>query len=1095
METPPAEQLLKKILELEENQEHLKQEMSRLKVSTEIRQRSHSVSPHRPPRRNIGGDGGPSWRKSGAASFRHASPLRKDSRIQGPINLRAGVGGGPGGGGGGPSAGKFTDKQYLNILQSMAQAVHAFDLNMRIIFWNAMAEKLYGYSAAEALGENPINVIADDRDAAFAMNIARRCVRGESWTGEFPVKSKSGERFSAVTTCSPFYDDDGTLIGIICITSNTAPYLNPRISLAKLKAEEGETSFVPARNSFASKLGLDSKEAVISKLGLDSDQPIQTAIASKISNLASKVSNKVRSKMRAGESSSATLSEGGSGDSHHSDHGGVFGATHSDHRDDAASSGASTPRGDFVQSPFGVFTCNEEKFHSKPFKDSSDESDEKPAIHKVITSKAEEWMVKKGLSWPWKGNEQEGSKGRPTHSVWPWVQNGQGKVKTHQIIPSSVVKSESLAFESNKPATNNEGGSMWSSSLNATSTSSASSCGSTSSSVMNKIDDTDSDGLEYEILWEDLTIGEQIGQGSCGTVYHGLWFGSDVAVKVFSKQEYSEDVIQSFRQEVLLMKRLRHPNVLLFMGAVTSPPRLCIMSEFLPRGSLFRLLQRSASKLDWRRRIHMALDIARGMNYLHHCSPPIVHRDLKSSNLLVDKNWTVKVADFGLSRIKHETYLTTKSGKGTPQWMAPEVLRNESADENFGVVLWELATEKIPWETLNAMQRSSLTGSSSNFANRSGRDRRRSRPYKGFHEYAKSKGVNVGSPVGLDVVVDGIVPTGSGLSSSAAFVCSSMIAIMSVFGENFEKKELAQLTCECERHIGTQSGGMDQAISIMAKTGFAELIDFNPVRATDVKLPDGGSFVIAHSLAESQKAVTAAKNYNNRVVECRLASIILGIKLGMEPKEAISKVKTLSDVEGLCVSFAGDRGSSDPVLAVKEYLKEEPYTAEEIEKIVEEKLPSVLNNDPTSLAVLNAATHFKLHQRAVHVYSEARRVHGFKDTVYSNLSDEEKLKKLVDLMNESHYSCSVLYECSCPELEELVQVSRDNGALGARLTGAGWGGCTVSLVKESGVAQFIAAVKDKYYRKRIEKGVVKEEDMELYLFASKPSSGAAIFNF
>lgn len=152
-----------------------------------------------------------------------------------------------------------------------------------------MAEKLYGYTAAEALGENPINVIADDRDAAFAMNIARRCVRGESWTGEFPVKSKSGERFSAVTTCSPFYDDDGTLIGIICITSNTAPYLNPRMSLAKLKAEEeeGETSFAPSRNSFASKLGLDSKEAVISKLGLDSEQPIQTAIASKISNLVS----------------------------------------------------------------------------------------------------------------------------------------------------------------------------------------------------------------------------------------------------------------------------------------------------------------------------------------------------------------------------------------------------------------------------------------------------------------------------------------------------------------------------------------------------------------------------------------------------------------------------------------------------------------------------------------------------------------------------------------------------------------------------------------------------------------------------------------
>ncbi|PIA52431.1 hypothetical protein AQUCO_01000361v1 [Aquilegia coerulea] len=365
--------------------------------------------------------------------------------------------------------------------------------------------------------------------------------------------------------------------------------------------------------------------------------------------------------------------------------------------------------------------------------------------------------------------------------------------------------------------------------------------------------------------------------------------------------------------------------------------------------------------------------------------------------------------------------------------------------------------------------------------------------YKGFHEFAKSKGIDVGVPVGLDILVDGTVPTGSGLSSSAAFVCSSTIAIMAAFNVNFPMREIAQLTCECERHIGTQSGGMDQAISVMAKSGFAELIDFNPICATDVQLPEAGTFVIAHCLAESEKAVTAATNYNNRVVECRLAAIVLAIKLGMKPKEAISEVKTLSDVEELCVSFASNHGSSDPVAAVNELLKEEPYTAEDIEKLIEESLTTVFGSSQSSLDVLRAAKHFKLFQRASHVYSEAKRVHAFKDTVQSQLSDEEMLKKLGNLMNDSHYSCSVLYECSCPELEELVRICRDNGALGARLTGAGWGGCTVALVKESMVSQFILNLQELFYKSRIEKGVINKNELGLYVFASKPSSGAAIF--
>ncbi|VAI72371.1 unnamed protein product [Triticum turgidum subsp. durum] len=100
---------------------------------------------------------------------------------------------------------------------------------------------------------------------------------------------------------------------------------------------------------------------------------------------------------------------------------------------------------------------------------------------------------------------------------------------------------------------------------------------------------------------------------------------------------------------------------------------------------------------------------ARGMNYLHNCTPVVVHRDLKSPNLLVDKNWVVKVCDFGLSRIKHNTFLSSRSTAGTAEWMAPEVLRNEPSDEkcdvfSYGVILWELCTLLQPWEGMNPMQ-------------------------------------------------------------------------------------------------------------------------------------------------------------------------------------------------------------------------------------------------------------------------------------------------------------------------------------------------------------------------------------------------------
>ncbi|XXG64703.1 hypothetical protein AAC387_Pa05g2584 [Persea americana] len=216
---------------------------------------------------------------------------------------------------------------------------------------------------------------------------------------------------------------------------------------------------------------------------------------------------------------------------------------------------------------------------------------------------------------------------------------------------------------------------------------------------------------DFDIPWSDLVLKERIGAGSFGTVHRADWHGSEVAVKILMEQDFHAVHFQEFLREVAIMKRMRHPNIVLFMGAVTRPPNLSIVTEYLSRGSLYRLLHRAGARevLDERRRLNMAYDVAKGMNYLHKRNPPIVHRDLKSPNLLVDKKYTVKVCDFGLSRLKENTFLSSKSTAGTPEWMAPEVLRDEPSNEksdvySFGVILWELVTLQQPWSSLNPAQ-------------------------------------------------------------------------------------------------------------------------------------------------------------------------------------------------------------------------------------------------------------------------------------------------------------------------------------------------------------------------------------------------------
>ena len=165
-------------------------------------------------------------------------------------------------------------------------------------------------------------------------------------------------------------------------------------------------------------------------------------------------------------------------------------------------------------------------------------------------------------------------------------------------------------------------------------------------------------------------------------MYRGTWLGSAVAIKVLRiTRTLTVDQIREFKQEVDIMSRMRHVNIVQFVGACTTVPHLSIVTEYLPKMSLYDVLK--TEPLSWGRKINIAAQAGAGILYLHHRRPPIVHRDIKSDNFLIGLDYSVKVCDFGLARFRTNAshVATTHNRAGTPGWMAPEVLRGDKFDE------------------------------------------------------------------------------------------------------------------------------------------------------------------------------------------------------------------------------------------------------------------------------------------------------------------------------------------------------------------------------------------------------------------------------
>ncbi|XP_062515610.1 dual specificity protein kinase shkC-like [Corticium candelabrum] len=218
---------------------------------------------------------------------------------------------------------------------------------------------------------------------------------------------------------------------------------------------------------------------------------------------------------------------------------------------------------------------------------------------------------------------------------------------------------------------------------------------------------------------------ELIAVGGFADVYKAIYRDFVVAVKTMRVPQ-DRQLRQEFESEIRFMQTIRHENIVLFIGAgksvVDAEPFL--VTEYTQRGSLRDVLDNSELEITTLQKINFAFDAAKGMNFLHTLSPPRLHRDLKSPNLLVSHSWTVKVADFGFGRPLPEQRRSRQSGDrvsdlavplleirdelsfrnvGTIRWNAPELSLghqyNTAVDVySFGIVMWEIWTRQLPFQ-------------------------------------------------------------------------------------------------------------------------------------------------------------------------------------------------------------------------------------------------------------------------------------------------------------------------------------------------------------------------------------------------------------
>uniref|UniRef100_A0A3Q3X3Q7 RAF proto-oncogene serine/threonine-protein kinase n=1 Tax=Mola mola TaxID=94237 RepID=A0A3Q3X3Q7_MOLML len=207
----------------------------------------------------------------------------------------------------------------------------------------------------------------------------------------------------------------------------------------------------------------------------------------------------------------------------------------------------------------------------------------------------------------------------------------------------------------------------------------------------------------WEIEASEVYLHSHIGSGSFGTVYKGKWHG-DVAVKILKVTDPTPEQFQAFRNEVAVLRKTRHVNILLFMGYMTKD-NLAIVTQWCEGSSLYKHIHVLETNFKIIQLIEIARQTAQGMDYLH--AKNIIHRDMKSNNIFLHEGLTVKIGDFGLATVKSRWSGShqVEQPSGSILWMAPEVIRMQDNNPysfqsdvySYGIVLFELMTGELPY--------------------------------------------------------------------------------------------------------------------------------------------------------------------------------------------------------------------------------------------------------------------------------------------------------------------------------------------------------------------------------------------------------------